>query len=121
MKHPVVFTRNARRVAVLAAGGLAGCLSRPSLQKERFAFPVPPREPGRGKWVLELRAPRVAALRMNFVFSDRSRPGQIWLRKDYRQSVALRARTAAALMDGWGQALRAIMSAVAADLAEAKD
>jgi ABC-type uncharacterized transport system auxiliary subunit len=62
-----------------------------------------------------------AVLDMRFVFFDAPNgvPGKVILRQGYSRSIPLKARTAAALMEGWSQALAQILDAARLDLAKA--
>ena len=63
-----------------------------------------------------------AVLTMQFVFFDAPNgvPGKVILQKDYSRRMPLDAPTAAALMDGWNQALAEILAEVSADFRHSK-
>jgi len=56
-----------------------------------------------------------AVLRVSFVLTD-AKTRKVVVRKDYRERVALRSRTAAALMASWDEALKRIINAMATDI-----
>jgi ABC-type uncharacterized transport system auxiliary subunit len=64
-----------------------------------------------------------AVLTMQFVFFDASNgvPGRVILQKDYSRRIPLDAPTAAALMDGWNQALVEILAEVSTDFRVSKE
>lgn len=59
-----------------------------------------------------------AVLSMRFAFFDATNglPGKLLFQKDYARRIPIKARTAAALMAGWNEALAQIMKDVNADL-----
>jgi len=63
----------------------------------------------------------LAVLRMQFVAfkSVRGKPGKVVFQRDYSANIPLRARTAAALMAGWNEALKQIVTEAATDLKSA--
>jgi len=63
-----------------------------------------------------------AVLTMQFVFFDAPNgvPGRVILQQDYSRRIPLDAPTAAALMDGWNQALAEILAAVSMDFRRAE-
>jgi cholesterol transport system auxiliary component len=62
-----------------------------------------------------------AVLSMRFVFFDASRgvPGKVIFQHEYSRDIPLKARTAAALIDGWNQALIQILDAAMLDFGPA--
>jgi hypothetical protein len=58
-----------------------------------------------------------AVLTMRFVFFDAPNdlPEKVMLEQEYSRSIPLRARTAAALVEGWNQALAQMLDAAAQD------
>ena len=58
-----------------------------------------------------------SVLSMRFVFLDslNGRPNKVLLQKEYSRRLALKARTAAAVMAGWNESLKQIMEALRAD------
>jgi ABC-type uncharacterized transport system auxiliary subunit len=58
-----------------------------------------------------------AVLAMRFVFFDapHGNPGKVILQQDYTRAIPLKARTAAALIEGWNQALAQILDAALLD------
>jgi cholesterol transport system auxiliary component len=61
-----------------------------------------------------------AILTMQFVFLDALNgvPGKVILEQEYSRSIPLNAPTAAALMEGWNQALAEILAEVSSDFAQ---
>jgi cholesterol transport system auxiliary component len=61
-----------------------------------------------------------AILTMRFVFFDATNgvPGKAIFQQEYSRSIPLNAPTAAALLEGWNQALAEIMAEVSSDLAK---
>jgi hypothetical protein len=57
---------------------------------------------------------------MRFVFFDATNgvPGKAIFQQEYSRSIPLNAPTAAALLEGWNQALAEIMAEVSSDLAK---
>lgn len=62
--------------------------------------------------------PARAVLAMGFVFFDSPNgvPGKVILQREYRRDIPLSARTAAALIEGWNQALAQILDSAVLDL-----
>jgi len=58
-----------------------------------------------------------AILTIRFVFFDAPNgvPGKVILQQEYSRSIPLSAPTAAALMEGWNQALTVILAEVSSD------
>ncbi len=60
--------------------------------------------------------PPAAVMAMRFVFfSEISSPGKPVLQQEYTQRIPLKARTAAALIEGWNQALSQILDSATQD------
>jgi cholesterol transport system auxiliary component len=61
--------------------------------------------------------PPKAVLAMRFVFLDAPNgvPGKVLLQRDYQSDIPLKARTAAALIEGWNQALAQILNSAMLD------
>jgi cholesterol transport system auxiliary component len=59
-----------------------------------------------------------AILTLRFVFFDapNGMPGKVMLQREYSRGIPLKSATAAALMEGWNQALAEIFAEVAEDL-----
>jgi uncharacterized lipoprotein YmbA len=64
-----------------------------------------------------------AILAMRFVFFEASNsvPGKMMFEQEYSRTIPLKAPTAAALMEGWNQALAEILAEVSSDLARQRD
>jgi cholesterol transport system auxiliary component len=65
-------------------------------------------------------AENAAVLAMRFVFFDATNgvPGKILFQREYTRDIPLKARTAAALIEGWNQALAQILDSVASDFGQ---
>jgi ABC-type uncharacterized transport system auxiliary subunit len=65
--------------------------------------------------------PPTAVLDMRFTFFDAPNgiPGMVILQREYSRRIPLQARTAAALIEGWNQALVQILGSVVLDLGRA--
>jgi ABC-type uncharacterized transport system auxiliary subunit len=59
-----------------------------------------------------------AVLSMRFVFFDAPNgiPGKVLLQREYSRNIPLKARTAAALIEGWNQALAQILDSTVQDV-----